>query len=300
MDTKQMEYIIKIAEENNITHAAQKLFITQSALNQQLLKLEKELGTPLFHRSRTNWRLTEAGEVYVQNAKEILRIKKLTYDQIHDISEIKKGTLTVGITPGRGIEMFSAVYPAFHQEYPYILVEPIEKSVRELQQMVSNGEIDIAFLTLSKSDRDNNEYITLLTEEIILVIPKGHPLGALAAPAGEPYTSLDITKLQYEPFILMNKNSTMRVLSDSIFAEAGFMPNVLFETRSNETVLTMIRTNICCGLIPHYYVRNGHEGTACFTLTSHPVWDVAAIYKKGGYLSKPAKCFIELARQFWN
>ena len=55
MDLKQIEYILKIAEENNITHAAEKLFITQPALNQQLLKLEKELGTPLFHRSRSNW-----------------------------------------------------------------------------------------------------------------------------------------------------------------------------------------------------------------------------------------------------
>ena len=74
MDLKQVEYIIKIAEENNITHAAEKLFITQSALNQQLLKLERELGTPLFHRSRTNWRLTAAGEVYVRNGKELMRI----------------------------------------------------------------------------------------------------------------------------------------------------------------------------------------------------------------------------------
>lgn len=46
MDTRQIEYILKIAEENNITHAAAKLFITQSALNQQLIKLENELGTP--------------------------------------------------------------------------------------------------------------------------------------------------------------------------------------------------------------------------------------------------------------
>ena len=84
MDLKQIEYILKIAEENNITHAAEKLFITQPALNQQLLKLEKELGTPLFHRSRSNWRLTEAGEIYVKNAKQILQIKKNTYEQIRD------------------------------------------------------------------------------------------------------------------------------------------------------------------------------------------------------------------------
>ena len=69
MDLKQIEYILKIAEEQNITHAAEKLFITQSALNQQLLKLEKELGTPLFYRSRTDWHPTPATIRFTISAK---------------------------------------------------------------------------------------------------------------------------------------------------------------------------------------------------------------------------------------
>ncbi|NYE08797.1 DNA-binding transcriptional LysR family regulator [Bacillus niacini] len=76
MDVLPLEYMIKIAEENNITKAAEKLFITQSALNQQLLKLEKELGTQLFVRSRSNWHLTQAGEVYIENAKKMIQIQK--------------------------------------------------------------------------------------------------------------------------------------------------------------------------------------------------------------------------------
>lgn len=74
MDVTQLQYIIKIAEENNITKAAEKLFMSQSALNQQLLKLEKELGTQLFHRSRANWGLTDAGRIYVEGAKAVLQI----------------------------------------------------------------------------------------------------------------------------------------------------------------------------------------------------------------------------------
>ena len=109
MDTKQIEYILKIAEENNITKAAEKLFITQSALNQQLLKLEKELGTPLFHRSRTNWRLTEAGEIYVEGAKAALQIKNTTYNKIYDVVSARKGHLILGLTPGRGLRMFTAI-----------------------------------------------------------------------------------------------------------------------------------------------------------------------------------------------
>ena len=63
MDLKQIEYIIAISEEHSITRAGEKLFITQSALNQQLQKLEKELGTPLFIRTRSDWQLTPAGQI---------------------------------------------------------------------------------------------------------------------------------------------------------------------------------------------------------------------------------------------
>ena len=111
MDLKQIEYILKIAEEKNITHAAEKLFITQSALNQQLLKLEKELGCPLFYRSRTDWRPTPAGEIYLDTARQILILKKNAYDQIHDLTEYQKNTIRIGFTPGRGIDMFSQVSP---------------------------------------------------------------------------------------------------------------------------------------------------------------------------------------------
>lgn len=300
MDTKQIEYIIKISEENNITRAAEKLFITQSALNQQLLKLEKELGTPLFHRSRTNWRLTEAGEVYVENARDILSIKKQTYDKIHDIADVKKGTLSIGFTPGRGIAMFGAVYPDFHRAYPDVIVEPVEQNVRHLQDMITDGQLDIAFLTLNDSDKINNEYIPLLYEEILLLIPEGHPLSSQAAPPGEPFTVLDPKQLQYEPFVLMDKYSTMRKMVNQIFDDFDCKPNILFETKNHSTIMTMIRANICCGMIPEYYIKHGHDGISCFALPSHPSWQVVASYKKGGYLSHAAKHFIELAKEHWT
>lgn len=80
MDLKQLEYIVAIAECGNISKAAQALFITQSGLNQQLIKLEKHLGIQLFYRNKHYLRMTQAGEVYVKNAKEILRIRKKPMD----------------------------------------------------------------------------------------------------------------------------------------------------------------------------------------------------------------------------
>jgi len=300
MDTKQIEYILKIAEENNITKAADKLFITQSALNQQLLKLEGELGTPLFHRSRSNWRPTEAGEVYIKNAREILSLKKNTYSQISDIANSRRGHLSIGFTPGRGINMFTSIYPVFHQKYPDVSVEPVEKSVHELQQMIGESSLDIAFLTLRPEDYTNDEYITLVTEEILLAIPSGHPLGAFAAPPGKPLAIMDLRSLQYEPFVVMDKNSTMRILINDTFKQFGITPNILFETRNNNTIIYMVQTNLCCGLVPSYYMRRANHDIAFFRMPDHPSWHVAASYKRNSYLSKPARLFIEMVKEHWN
>ena len=164
MDTKQIEYILKIAEENNITKAAEKLFITQSALNQQLLKLEKELGTPLFHRSRTNWRLTEAGEIYIEGAKAALQIKNTTYNRIYDVVSARKGHLTIGLTPGRGLRMFTSIYPELHRSFPNLDVRPIEMRVRAQQDAIAKGDIDVGLMTLTQKDQTSDTYYPLKQE----------------------------------------------------------------------------------------------------------------------------------------
>lgn len=233
MDLKQIEYILKIAEEQNITHAAEKLFITQSALNQQLLKLEKELGTPLFYRSRTDWHPTPAGEIYLNAAKDILLIKKNAYNQIHDLCEAQKGHITLGFTPGRGIAMFTSVYPKFHNICPSIEVEPIERSVRDQHPLLLSGELDLGFMTLTRSQQKSGIiYETLASEEMVLAVPT-KLVTALDMRNG------DLALLREEPFVLTQKTSTIREIVDSIFKNAGFTPNVLFETSNNHAIISM-------------------------------------------------------------
>lgn len=295
MDTRQIEYILMIAEENNITHAAQRLFLTQPALNQQLLRLEKELGTPLFHRSRTDWRPTEAGLVYLENARKMLLLKQDTYRIIGDMVSAGSGHLSIGFTPGRGIAMFSSVYPEFHKAYPDVSVTPHELSVRKQQAWIARGELDIGFQTLCENQRTSDHYLPICTEEIFLVLPADHPLAA------EPRASqLDILAVRQEPFVLTYQESTIRYLTDGIFDQAGFAPNVLFETSSTGTIVTMIRSGLCCGLLPHHYIKDGCDGLAYFALPSHPSWDVVATYRKGSYLSDAAEFFISLARRYWT
>lgn len=300
MDLKQLEYMVKITEEKNITKAAEKMFITQSALNQQLLKLEKELGSPLFYRSRTNWNLTEVGEIYINAAKEILRLKKETYNRISDLIDMKSTHLSIGLTPERGISMFASVYPEFHKLHPNVIVEPIELSVREQEAMINRRELDVGFLTLSDDmQKSGNVYNSILTEDIIVAIPSNHPLAKHASKYGYSLKDIDLSLLKDDNFVLISKGSTIREAVNPLFQEAAFSPKLLFETKSCRTLIYMVKKNLCCTILPQYYAIDSND-VVYFSLPQKPKLRVVAMYKKGDYLSKATEDFIKLASIYWN
>ena len=147
MDLRQIENIIAIEREQSISRAAEKLFLTQSALNQQLLKLEKELGTPLFERRKHSMIPTFAGRIYLRTAHQIVDMKKETYRIISDISEESTGEISVAYTPDTGAAMFSKIYPIFHEKYPNILFRIREKRVKKMEQLVLQNEVHFAFIS---------------------------------------------------------------------------------------------------------------------------------------------------------
>lgn len=300
MDLKQLEYMVQIAEEKNITKAAEKLFITQSALNQQLLKLEKELGSPLFYRSRTNWHLTEVGQIYISAAKEMLGLKKETYNRISDLINLKNTHLSIGLTPERGISMFASVYPEFHKLHPNVIVEPMELSVREQESMINRRELDVGFLTLSDDmKKNNNVYTSILKENIIAAIPSNHPLAMNGSFYSEPLNDIDLSLLKEDNFVLISKGSTIREAVNPLFQTAGFSPKLLFETKSCRTLIYMVEKNLCCTILPEHYAIDSKD-IVYFSLPQKPQLRVVAMYKKGVYLSKATEDFIRLASAYWN
>lgn len=299
MDLKQIEYILAIAEEHSITKAAEKLYITQSGLNQQLLKLETDLGIQLFHRCKNDMQLTDAGKIYVEYGQRICFLKRVAYNMIHDLSENKAGTLSIGLTPERGINMLMNVYPEFHEKFPSIKIEPTEIGVYKQQSLINTGDLDIGFVTVTPNSKNNDDYDHILYEDIFLAIPRSHPLAKKAAPPGEPLTTIDLKELRDEYFILMFKNSTMRPLIDPLFAEAGFQPKVLFETASNVTMRNMVKNNMACSLLPQSYAQDPSE-IAYFYLPQRPHWELCALHKKGYYLTNAAQNFISLAMHYFK
>lgn len=300
MELKQLEYIVAIAENKNITKAAKMLFISQSALDQQLLKLENTIGVPLFIRSKSEFKPTQAGEVYVRYAKKILALKSEAYMIINDLADKMSGTFSIGLTLERGVPMFMAVYPHYYQRYPNITVSPQELSVRRQYEMISQDYLDIGFVTLTNHRETNLEFQPIFKEQFVLAVPANHPLAESAGAYGGPLATIELERFRDETFVLMRGTSTQRDVIDPLFMAAGFEPRVLFETASNHTLLAMVENGLSCTILPWHYAKTRSPSISLFRLPQRPSWEMMVCYKRKKYLSQATKYFIELAIEYWK
>ena len=299
LDTKIEEYILKIASAGNLTKAAAQLFITQPALTQQLQKLEQELGVPLFHRTKHEMKLTEAGSVYCSYAKKIVEARKEAYSIVSDMSMNLTGTLRIGLTRERGIDMFIHIFPEFYSRYPQVRIMPFELGATLQHTMLLNGDLDLGCAPLADKDKlPGFDYTTLCLESILLAIPRSHPIATEKANSpDEPFATINLSEFKNETFVLISQGSSLRTIIDPLFKAAGFEPDILFETTSNRTLLNITAAGLACSILPHNYATN-RDKIAYFYMDGQPKWNINVICRKGQYLTRAAKYFIELAQDY--
>ena len=299
MELKQLEYIVAIADEQSISKAAEKLFITQSALNQQLLRLEYDLGVTLFERFHRTMIPTYAGSVYLENARKILAIKEETYKILNDISQNKRGELSISYTPEQGSLMFSEVYPHFHKLYPNFHFRLYEARVKQSELLLRQHKVSLASIAHAPNEfQPDFDYYQMAPELMVLALPKTHDLAYLAGSKSyETFPSIDLKLLEHYPFVLLSHETRMRDMIDDEFARAGFKPYVLFEASSSHTIVNTVRNQVCAGFFPQSYV-DPDAPMVYFSLNFRVCWMRSIIYWKGAYLSDAEKAFMRLSRQY--
>ncbi len=135
MDTKQIEYILAIAREKNMTRAAQTLYISQPTLSQALAKLEQEIGQPLFQREHSEMLPTQAGLDYIYTAKQVLELKHRLYQKIQINSSQRH--LEIGVSSHWAASMITRVIVDMkHQNIPYFSLHIIDESPINLLKKV--------------------------------------------------------------------------------------------------------------------------------------------------------------------
>ncbi|MCL2231507.1 MAG: LysR family transcriptional regulator [Treponema sp.] len=298
MDIHQIEYIVRLADTQSLTKTAEEMFISPSALSQHLSKLEKELGTTLFKRIKHEWPLTEAGKVYVEAARDIIKRFRQMKKDISDIAACESGVIHIGISSIKSSQMFARVFPKFNQRYPNIKLKLVDASARAVNMLAEQGLLDMAFSTTG-FDHPGLAFQVLLNERFVLSVPKTHRLARLAKKTRKgKLATVDLCLFKDEPFILSSPDLTTRVATDKMFNEAGFIPTILFELNA-KALYNLVESGCGISIIPMGNIR---KNSASVYFLTNPLgeWDNIVAYAKASRLSRAEEYFITLAKEFFE
>ncbi|MGL6198063.1 MAG: LysR family transcriptional regulator substrate-binding protein [Lachnospiraceae bacterium] len=272
----------------------------QQYITLKFLVTEILMDNPLRFFLYRNIQLTQAGKIYVENSRELLRIKKNTYAILKDLKNDNYGEITIGVTLGHGIDLFTAVFPGFNKRYPNIAFNLVERPVADQQGLLTRGKLDFGIVVLGELDKDNLEYIPIFQVDLILGISKQHPLSNIGIQNGDVLPSIDLNVFQNETFALMSPNSTMRHIIDPAFATAGFEPKILIESGLVHALAQMVSANLCCTILPHSKGIESRywDNIAWFRLSPPLRWCTYITHRKNTYLTNAAKYFIQLAQEY--
>lgn len=237
LDVRYLNYFLALAKEKNMTRAAKKLYVSQSSLSQYLSKLEQEVGTALFYRSKGELNLTPAGKLYESAASQVIDIQKNLYHEISGLS--KKGHITVGATSLFALKMLSEIIPKFKGLYPQVTIEISESSAPELMHLLSEEQIDFGIMALANQSLFTENTEILRTEEVLFAVPKSHPFCQIHALGPVTYPELE-EYFKDSQFLLSKKESSLRILAEQVFSSCGFSPSSMCETNSVLTLRDMV------------------------------------------------------------
>lgn len=301
MDFKDLSYVLAIAKYQNITKAAESLYITQPTLTKFLQGLERDLGQKLFKRLGNRYVLTYAGERYTAKAGEILNLKKELDLEMGDIIRNNAGSLKIAFPTMRGTYMLPCTLPIFNSLYPNVKLDILEAHSSQLEGMLQNGEADLAFFNLPVKS-PNIDYEIISHEEVVLVLSATHPL-AHAGIRRENcrYPWMDLNQMKNEPLIMQIPGQRTRQTVDTLFKNYDFEPNIKLQTSniSAEVELAARGYGACFVTETHLKHLSPGKKLACFSVGNPcTTVDFVAAYRKGSYLPYHAKEYIKIVKDF--
>lgn len=308
MNFLNLEYFLVVAEEQNITRAAQRLYISQQSLSNHIRRLEKDFDTKLFERTPV-MSLTYSGKKLARAAEQILAIKRQVTVEIDDINHHRRGNIRVGISHTRGRVLLPDILPGFKKAYPYVELSVVEGNTVELCDRISHGEIDlmIDFAPIMVSDIIT---VPIMTERLFICIPKWiikeHFPGLSSDMIAAKMAAAAVDDFISYPFLMMTPGNQVRIMLDKLFVQEGLIPRIALETENIETLLALCIKGMGITFYPELFVRNlglpfkqpVENGEVSFFPLSDPITmgQLVIGYRQNMYVSDVTRNFIDFVQ----
>ena len=296
MNEKHMQYVLTVLKEGSFTNAAKKLYVSQPSLSQIIKTAESNLGAPIFDRSTDPITLTPAGQLYVEAARQVTTISTNLRKQVEELSKEEFGTIRLGISVQRGMELLPELYPRFKKRFPHVGLELHEQGSATMEKSVLEGEVGIARLTTSPH-HEELVYDLIQEEQLVLIVNRECELAKRIAPG----TPIDILEARDETFVSSQSGHSVRTIQDSLFITRDMKPKIDLVTISIEVGKHVVAASPVVMACPDSYVETDNSPDSAYF--SYPILGVEnprhfyACYRKDMYLTKYMKGFLEILHE---
>ena len=290
MDLRHLRYFIAVAEELHFTRAASRLHIAQPPLSRQLRQLEKELGVTLFIRARRQVELTDAGQVFLVKARQVLQAAESAVTETQRAERGETGKLAVGFFEQTAYTLLPPILRAFNERFPEVDVQlrwfPVIGQVKALEQ----GEVDIVFVR-PVADLSAVSKRLLLKEAFVVALPASHPFATRDAVSIEECADERI--INYTEHLAPDYHAAiMRAC-----ALAGFVPKRPLDVGQVYTALGLVSAGVGIALAPASVQRVRFDGLLYKPLRGRPLESVTYLAWLQPSPSILLKAFVEIAMQ---
>lgn len=245
MELRHLRYFVAVAEELNFTRAAERLETAQPSLSQQIRQLEKYLGVTLLERNKRRVELTDAGRVFLSDARDILVRTARATERIREAAGHPATELSVAVAPAAEVKVLPKLLPLIQRRLPGLRLVLHNLPTAEQKTAFANHTLDVGFLRGPVVLKDA-VVEPLLEEKLVVGLPSKHRLANKKL--------LRISDLNQHPFIMISRKNSPE-LHDAVaeFCErAGLQPPVAQRAGNVLGNLNLIRNGVGLGLLPDY------------------------------------------------
>jgi DNA-binding transcriptional LysR family regulator len=236
----QIEGFLEVARRGNVSRAAEAMFVTQPTLTARLHALERELGEPLFARTRRGMRLTDAGHAFLPYAERAIRAVKDGKQALVDARSALAGRLILGVAPAISTYVLPGLLQRFAAEHPRVEVAVRTGHSEDVLQMLLREEVQLAMVRALR--HPDVETVPLYDEELVLVVPPAHPFAERGW--------VGIADVAQERLILFDRTSSYYELTQAFFLGLGVTPREVMELDNIEAAKKMVQRKLGVALLP--------------------------------------------------
>ncbi|MCL2657117.1 MAG: LysR substrate-binding domain-containing protein [Betaproteobacteria bacterium] len=242
MDIRQLRYFVSIVDYGSLGKAAEKLYVAQPSLSQQIAKLENDVGVPLLIRSSQGVKPTAAGQAMYRHARLVLHQMEQLRQEVREGVGAESGTVAVGFPTTMASILGMPMFERIRQRYPGIRLQFFESMSGYLNELLANGRLDLAILF-----RDTNtpgiSAQPVFDEELCVL---GEPGGAVT---GRSRTCA-LAELADVPLVAPGVSNGLRLLLERTFAREQVSLNIVAEVDSLPMLLSIAQSGTACTILP--------------------------------------------------